>query len=60
LKLRVAFLLALTLFAFGASTIVGLNVSIPMLHSVSYSTTWNVGLPEQPFGDPVDGPGLPH
>jgi len=60
LKFRLAFLLALALLAFGASMLVGLDVSAPRLHSVSYGTARNVGLPVQPCGDPVEGPNFPH
>jgi len=60
LKLRVAFLLALALLAFGTSILVSLDASMPRLHTVSYGFTGNVGLPVQPCGDPVDGPNLPH
>ena len=60
MKLRVAFMLALALLAFGASILVSLDVSIPKLHTVSYGITRNVDLPVQPCGDPVPGPNFPH
>lgn len=60
MKLRVAFLLALALLAFGASMFVNLDASVPSLYAVSYSITRNVGLPLQPCGDPIGGPALPH
>jgi len=60
LKLKVTFLLALALLAFGASMLVGQDVSTPRLHTVSYGITRNVGLPVQPCGDPVTGPSFPH
>lgn len=60
MKLKVAFLLALALLAFGASMLAGQSVSTPRLHSVSYGITRNVDLLIQPCGDTVPGPGLPH
>jgi len=60
LKLKVAFLLALALLAFGASMLVTLNVSAPKLNGVLYGITEDVGLPVQPCGDPVTDPDFPH
>ena len=44
LRLKVAFLLALTLLAFGTPTLVSLNVTTPVLHRVPHYTTMDVDL----------------
>lgn len=60
LKVNVAILLALALFAFAVSTLVTLSLSSPKLYNFSNRFISDDDPPSQPEGDPVVGGDFPH